>query len=290
MQNKGDNGMNITVICPLYNGEKYIEALDNSIKMQKNVEIHSIMYLLTESSDNSENILKSIGADYKLIKKEEFSHSITREQAAFEAEGDIIVFITQDVVIKDKFWLYNLVKDIVAGKCQAAFSRQLCDNETIEKYIRECNYPNESRIVSKDDIERLGLMTFFFSDAASAINKEVFVKLQGYDGKNLIISEDMYIAHKIINSGYKIKYCGDSEVIHSHNFTLKQLYKRYYDTGVFFKKNSYLKKYGTNQSGFRLLKYVGKRAWEERNFKVLFNIIPNFAARFLGMKFGGFAN
>ena len=278
--------MSVTIICPLYNAENYLENLDNSLKMQKNVHIDQIKYILTESKDNSEAILKSLGSEYKLITKGEFSHSKTREQAALEASGDILVFITQDIIIKDELWLYNLTKDIREGNCEGAFSRQICDNNTIEKYIRENNYPGVSRTVSKEDIPKLGLMTFFFSDASSAIKKSVFVELKGYDAKDLIISEDMYIAHKMIMAGYRIKYSAESKVIHSHKFTLKQLYRRYNDTGRFFKENSYLKQYGANESGFKLLKYVLKRAFEEKNFAVIFNVIPNFAARFIGMKLG----
>ena len=39
---------------------------------------------------------------------------------------------------------------------EASFSRQICDNQSIEKYTRINNYPKESRIVSKKDTERLG--------------------------------------------------------------------------------------------------------------------------------------
>lgn len=278
--------MSITIICPLYNAEHYIIGLHNSLNMQKQVDIAEIRYVLTEGKDNTENILNKLNAEYKVVKKEDFSHSITREKEAFQANGEILVFITQDVIIKDELWLYNLTKDIKEGNCEAAFSRQICDNNTIEKYIRECNYPDKSRIVSKEDIGRLGLMTFFFSDAASAIKKEIFVGLNGYDGKDLIISEDMYIAHKIIINGYRIKYAAHSKVIHSHKFKLKELYNRYKDTGKFFKENSYLKQYGANESGFKLLKYVLKRSLEEKNFSVILNLIPNFAARFIGMKVG----
>ena len=75
------------------------------------------------------------------------------------------------------------------------------------------------------------------------LNKKVFKKLKGYDNKNLPTNEDMYIAYKLITNGYRIKYCADSIVEHSHKFTFKQLYKRYYDTGIFFKQNSYLNDY-----------------------------------------------
>ena len=96
----------------------------------------------------------------------------------------------------------------------------------------------------------------------------------------------MYIAYKIIMNGYRIKYCADSVVYHSHKFTLKQLYKRYYDTGRFFKQENYLDKYGTNKSGGGLAKYILKRAIQDKNIKVLLRFIPDMAARFLGMKMG----
>ena len=96
----------------------------------------------------------------------------------------------------------------------------------------------------------------------------------------------MYIAYKLITNGYKIKYCADSEVVHSHNFTLKQQYDRYYDTGKFFKENSYLNKYKVNSAGGDLAFYILKRAIEEKNWKVIFKWLPNMGARFIGMKLG----
>lgn len=278
--------MNIDIICPLYNAEKDIEGLHKSLLKQKNVKINEIKYVLTESKDNSEEKLKKLNINFKKIKKEEFSHGLTRENEAFDSKADILVFITQDVKIVRDDWLYNLTKDIANGEVDACYSRQLCDNNTIEKYTRECNYPENSKIVTKDDIEKLGLKAFFFSDASSAIKRETFVKLKGYDHKKLIINEDMYIAYKLITNGYKIKYCADSEVVHSHVFTLKQYYDRYKDTGKFFKENSYLNNYKVNQAGGNMAKYILKRAVQDKNWSVLVKYIPNMAARFIGMKVG----
>ena len=278
--------MKIDIICPLYNAEKDIERLHRGILKQKNVEINNIKYILTDSKDNTEELLKKLKIEYTKIKKEEFSHSLTREQATLSSKADIVVFITQDIIIEREDWLYNLTKDISNGKVQACFSRQLCTNNTIEKYTREKNYPNKSRIVSKENIKELGLKTFFFSDASSAINRKIFEELNVYDGKNLPTNEDMYIAYKLITKGYKIKYCADSEVIHSHTFTLKQLYKRYYDTGLFFGMNRFIDEYGTTNAGGGLAKYILKRAIQDKNLKVLLNFIPNMAVRYIGMKKG----
>lgn len=279
--------MGITIICPIYNGEKYIKKLYKRISNQKNVNIVEIKFILTESKDKSEEILNELKLIYSKISRNDFSHSLVREKAAFEAKGDIIVFITQDINIFDENWLYELVKGIEAEECEAAFSRQIAyEDHQIEKYTRETNYPAISRIVSKNDIEKLGLMTFFFSDASSAVSKKVFLELNGYDGKDLPTNEDMYFAYKLIMSGYRIKYAANSKVIHSHNLNFKETFKRYRDIGMFFKENAYFSKYSANERGSQVAIYILKRALEEKKYSLILNLISNFSARLLGMKLG----
>ena len=241
---------------------------------------------MTKSKDNSEKILKENKFNYILIDKKDFSHSLTREKEAMKSKSDIIVFISQDIVIENTDYLYNLVNPIINGEADACYSRQLTKFDNIEKYTRESNYPDKSIIKTKDDIEKLGLKTFFFSDASSAVNTKVFKKLNGYDGKNLPINEDMYFAYKLIMNGYKIKYCADSVCYHSHNFKLKELYDRYKLTGRFFKENSYIDNFGTNKSGGGLAKYILKRAIKDKNIKVLIRFVPDMTARYIGMKVG----
>lgn len=278
--------MSIDIICPLYNAEDYILDLHHSLLRQKNVNINKIYYILTRSSDNTEIILKENNIDYELIDRCDFSHSRTREKTAFKSKSDILVFITQDIKINRCDYLYELVNPIINGYVEATFSRQIAKDNNIEKYTREKNYPNKSYVISKFDVPKMGLRTFFFSDASSAIKKDIFVKLNGYDEKDLPTNEDMYIAYKLIMNGYKIKYCSESVVIHSHNLTFKQLYKRYYDTGVFFKYNNYLKNYNTNKSGISLALYVFKRAIQELNIKVLFRYPIDMIVRYIAMKKG----
>ena len=276
----------VDIICPLYNAEKYIDNLNKSLLMQKNVNINKILYVLTESKDRTEEILKKEKLIYKKIQKKNFSHSLVRENAAKKSNADIIVFISQDIVIEREDWLENLVKPIINNEADACYSRQLTKYNNIEKYTRESNYPDVSTLKSKKDIEKLGLKTFFFSDASSAIKNETFKKLNYYDQKNLTINEDMYIAYKIIMNDYKIKYCADSVVYHSHNFKLKELYERYKLTGTFFKENNYLDKYRTTGSGANLAKYVLKRILQEREFKLFMRYPFDMAARLFGMKAG----
>ena len=283
--------MIISIICPIYNGQNYIEKLHNNILNQKleNGQSIEILYALTRSNDKSQEILdrlKDSKCYYTLIEPKDFSHSTTREMMSKKAEGEIIVFISQDIKIKNDLWLENLVNPIIKGECEASFSRQIGEDDNIEKYTRERNYPAESRIVSRNDIEKYQIRTFFYSDASSAVSTKVYRELNAYDGKRMPTNEDMYFAHKLIHAGYRIKYCADSEVYHSHDFTYKQLYKRYYDTGIFFKQNKYFKNYKSNESGVDLAKYVFKRSIEEKNYRVAVQVLPNFAIRFIAKLIG----
>lgn len=280
--------MDISIICPLYNAEKYIKGLHKNLRDQLLDEDDrlDIIYALTESNDNTENFLKENKIKYKKIKKEDFSHSYTRESMAYEYGKDIIVFISQDIYPKNDMWLKNLISSIKSGEAEASFSRQICKYNNIEKYTREFNYQDESRISSKDKIKELGLYTFFYSDASSAVKGEVYKNLKAYDGKKLLINEDMYFAEKLISNGFRIKYCADSEIYHSHDFKLVDLYKRYFDTGVFFATNQKFSNYSGNGNGISMVKYILKRSIEDKNIKVLFRVLPDFAARFIGSTLG----
>lgn len=278
--------MTLSIICPLYNAENDILRLNKSLARQEGVEVVETKYILTECGDRTEDLLKMNELDYEKIPKKKFSHSRTREKAAMVARGQILVFLTQDVVIRDSRFLAKLVAPIVSGEAQAAYARQKTKYDNIEKYTREHNYPEESSVVSKDDVERLGLKTFFFSDAAGAIDAKTFRELKGYDGKDLPISEDMYFAHKLIMSGGKIKYVADAVVYHSHKFTFKELYNRYKLTGEFMKMNPEIARYGTTAAGGGMAKHILKRALKEGNWNVICRYIPDMAARYVGMKVG----
>ena len=49
--------MKISIICPIYNAENYIEDLYFNINRQKDVYIEEINFILTESKDNTEDKL-----------------------------------------------------------------------------------------------------------------------------------------------------------------------------------------------------------------------------------------
>ena len=144
-----------------------------------------------------------------------------------EAAGETVVFLTQDAVPADEHFLENLVRPLSEEKVAVVTGRQLpkADASPMEKLVRAFNYPAESHIRSEADVGRMGIKAFFCSDVCAAYNRRVYLELGGFDYP-LKTNEDMFYAAKAIRAGYRVAYAADALVFHSHNFTLREQYRR----------------------------------------------------------------
>lgn len=283
----------VDLFCPLYNSSKYIAGIIDGVKTQSNVIVKNVVFSVTESDDDTLDIVKRLSKEnlpfnlkYFIVKKKDFSHSLTREKGMFEyCESDRVVFISDDVIIDNPDVFYNLTKNL-SEEIIHTFARQITKSKGIEKYTREKNYPLESYIVEKKDIEKLQIKAFYSSDACSAYYRPKFIELNGYDNKNMKVSEDMYYCRKALLADCKIMYCADAHVLHSHNLTIKQVYKRYYDIGLFFKQNPEFKKYKSTDSGVKLAFYILGQALKHFDIPVLVRWLPDMLARYLGKRKG----
>lgn len=283
--------IDIDIVCPIYKGSGYLEKLYQSFLIQKNVSIKNIIFPVTDSGDSEMDKIRIFVKQHNIIhfeiKPSDFSHSLTRQKAIEEyCSSKCVVMLSQDVELADENTLYNLVLPIHENKAVFCYARQISKYNNIEKYIRETNYPSESFYVTADDIEKKQLMAFFGSDSCSAYDRNVFLKIGGYAGYDVMFGEDMLYSKLIFDHGYTKKYCADAPVYHSHKFTLKQLYKRYYDNGVFLSQVKVFDKYKSTDSGFKLAFKVLGKALKHFNIPVLFRWLPDMAARYLGLRKG----
>ena len=283
--------LEVDIVIPIYKGEKYIEPLISSLRMQKKITIKRIVFAITDGKDSETqyaiDYAKNNNISFFVVEKENFSHSLTRQKAIIDyCSSNLVVMISQDIKIFENDVIYNLAKPISDEECVYSYARQICSNRTIEKYIREKNYPSDSYVVSSSDVEKMQIMAFFASDACSAYNREVFILLGGYGGYDIMMGEDMLYSKIILDAGYKKKYCANAIVEHSHKYSLKQLYDRYYETGVFYSKVKVFNEYNSTDSGVRLALYVLGRAIKRFDIPVLFRWLPDMTARYLGMKKG----
>ena len=283
--------IDIDIVCPIYKESATLEALVQSFATQKDVNIKKVVFPVTLSHTEEDDVIRDIIKRYNItsfeMEKEDFSHSLTREKAIKEyCSSKIVIMISQDIKLTNEEVFYNLVKSIDEGETVYNFAKQICTNKSIEKYIRAKNYPAESYYVTNKDVETMKFMAYFASDACSAYDRDIFIKVGGYGGYNIMMSEDALYSKIILDAGYKKKYCADAVVEHSHKYTLKQLYKRYYDTGIFQSQVTFFKDVKMEGSGMKLAMYVLKQALKHFDIPVLFRWFPDMTARYLGIKKG----
>ncbi|STO31139.1 transferase 2, rSAM/selenodomain-associated [Fusobacterium necrogenes] len=273
----------ISIIVPIYNGEKYLEKLVSKIKEQEINKKIELIALVTKSKDTS---LKKAKELFDIVLEiEKFNHAKTRHEGALKSSGGILVFITQDILPYDNQWLKNLIEPL-NEKIIASFSRQIAyeEHSNIEKIIREFNYPNKDRICNKEMKEKNGRKNIFYSDASSAIIKEKFFELGGYNFE-VPTNEDVYLANKIVENGYSFLYASQSRIWHSHQLSLKDTYKRYKDIGKFEKLYKNEIDFSKTQSeGNKVLLFLIKELLKRKNIKELIYLPFDIGARWIGYK------
>jgi len=226
--------MKVSVVIPTRNGgELWIEAV-NAIKLQSQ-SIDKIVVIDSSSSDGSFKVAVDAGFDVTSITPVQFNHGGTRNSAAKMClDCDILVFLTQDALLADRHAIKFMVDCFSDPSVAAVCGHQIPhDNANpLAIHARLFNYPAETVVRSAADISRLGIKAAFMSNSFSAYRTKVFHEL-GTFPQNTILAEDMYLTAKIIKAGYRVAYCAEAIVKHSHNYTPWEEFKRYFDTGVF---------------------------------------------------------
>ncbi len=167
------------------------------------------------------------------IRPEQFDHGGTRHQGAMMSHAQFLIYMTQDALPVNETLVENLMKAFEDEKVGAVYARQIPapDCGAIERFNRNFNYPAKSRVKSEEDLGELGIKTYFCSNTCAVYRKSVYMSLGGFETR-VIFNEDMIMAGRIIQSGYKIAYAADAQVIHSHHDSSIKLFKRSFDMAV----------------------------------------------------------
>lgn len=169
----------------------------------------------------------------KHLSKREFDHGRTRNQGVKLSRAEVFLMMTQDAMPADEYLVERLLNSLRGEKVAVAYARQLPGRESseAERYTRQFNYPDESRVKTKADLSELGIKTFFCSNVCAAYRRDIFDKLGGFVNR-AIFNEDMLYAAKAVEAGFGIAYEAQAKVYHSHNYTYRQQFKRNFDLGV----------------------------------------------------------
>ena len=280
--------MDISIIIPTLNAEHEIEALLIALDRQS-IQPNEILVVDSASEDKTiELVQKHKRVRLLEIDRQDFNHGTTRDMALNESSGDFVCFLTQDAVPVSDDYLKRLVAPMVEDSNIALVSgRQLpkADARRFEQLVRCFNYPDSPSVRSKGDLEKLGIKTFFASDACSAYRRTAYLECGGFDHVNT--NEDMLMAAKFIASGMKVAYEPCAEVYHSHNLTPSQQFARNRAVGFFLETHADDLMHASEiGEGGRLVKAVSSQLLREGNLVEFIAFAVDCCARLLGNRAG----
>lgn len=228
----------VDVIIPVYKPDQGFLTLVERLQTQT-VPVNRIILMNTEQKYLDRLLYGTTlerehhNITVKHLSKREFDHGRTRNQGVKLSDADVFVMMTQDAIPADDFLIERLLTGLRGEKTAVAYARQLPGkgSSEAERYTRQFNYPEQSRVKTKADLPELGIKTFFCSNVCAAYRRDVFDELGGFVNR-AIFNEDMLFAAKAVEAGYGIAYVSQAKVYHSHNYTYRQQFRRNFDLGV----------------------------------------------------------
>ena len=254
--------------------------------------IENIHILLIDSGTDKKYkawIPPNLNCTVKEITAKEFNHGGTRKWGMeLYPEAERYIFLTQDAILADENAIANLVVPFADDKVGAVYGRQLPhkDATLFATTAREINYASESHVYKIEDKEVHGMKTCFMSNSFAAYRRTAMEDVGGFP-TNTILSEDMYVAAKMLMKGWKIGYAADACVYHSHNYTIIQEFKRYFDIGVFHSRERWIRDtFGTAEGeGKKYAMYETKKILQTSPC-LLITMLFRDVAKFCGYRLG----
>lgn len=228
----------VDIIIPVYKPDKSFFVLIDKLEHQT-VAINKIILMNTEQKYYDRLLYgTSFLEKYRNVyvthlSKKEFNHGMTRRQGVKKSDAPIFVMMTMDAMPADEYLIERLIGPLQREDVAVSYARQMAaeGSDEIEQFTRKFNYPEEKKVKSEADIPRLGIKTFFCSNVCAAYRREIYDRQGGFP-RHAIFNEDMIYAAGCIKAGYKIAYTADAMVIHSHQYTNKEQFRRNFDLGV----------------------------------------------------------
>ncbi|ROL66979.1 rhamnosyltransferase [Pseudomonas protegens] len=248
--------LRVACVIPTYNGRQDLARLLDSLDIQSAA--FDTLIVDSSSSDGSYELALSRCPSVLRIDSRDFNHGGTRQlMVERNPDYDVYVFMTQDAYLEDTEGIARIVAPFTDPQVGAVCGRQLphLNASPLATHARLFNYPSTSQVKSLADVPTLGIKTAFMSNSFSAYRREALMQVGGFP-KHVILSEDMYVGARMLLAGWKVAYEGRACCRHSHNYSLKEEFRRYFDIGVFHAREPWIRQAfgGAGGEGLRYVK------------------------------------
>ena len=286
---------NVDVVIPVYKPDKKLQMVISRL-MGQTIVPSNIFLIHTRSSEDdwhTEQLLQEVQTEYSVVQvvsiaQEEFDHGGTRDMAMHLCKSQYVLMMTQDAMPKNGK-LIETLRNAQGEKISVVFARQepAKDCRIIERYTRTFNYPAESHsAMEKAAQTNNGIKSIFCSDVCAMYDRIAYEEVGGFPGK-VIFNEDEIFAAKSLKAGYDIRYEAQAVVIHSHNYSGVQYFKRYFDLGVSQADFSYIfNEYHAEDEGIRLVKQTFRYLMKRKSYFDIPVLFYHSGMKLIGMKLG----
>jgi glycosyltransferase involved in cell wall biosynthesis len=230
----------ITVIIPIYNANETLKECLEAI-FKNNHKNFEVIVVDDRSTDDSIQIAKNYNC--KIVElNENKGPAYARNVGAKSANGEILLFIDSDVVIKKDALmnidqLFNNNKEnVVQGIYSHEPDYESISTQYLQSYFCYYSWSNDENYTDT-------LTSCYF-----AITKKIFIESEGFNTSiKKATAEDEEFGYKLVDKGYKIFISRKLSGYHRVNNTLLKFIKRnfymYTDTiKMFLRNKTYLKK------------------------------------------------
>jgi rhamnosyltransferase len=225
----------VSILILTKNGGDEFRLCLEAVFSQSEIAQSEVIAVDSGSTDGTLEMLRKFPVRVHQIPPDEFHHARTRNFIASLAQGDILVFLSQDAIPSSTSWLKAIAANFADSSVGAVYGRQLPKpGSSLEREDALDTIYGTQRIV-KDPAHRngLGYRFYHFSDVNAAIRRSVWEHTNFPE--DLRVFEDLGIAKRILDGGWKIVYEPEACVYHSHHHTTIGLFKRYFDIGYTLK-------------------------------------------------------
>lgn len=222
----------VGIFIPILNAEEELVELLPALQKLRPLPAQ-VLFVDSDSTDKSREIIARAGYPCKVIRREDFGHGRTRNMALQEMDVDIIVYLTQDAIPQRADLIDALTAPFADPKIAHTVARQLPHaNATLNaQFSRGFNYPATGYRHTLVDFESKGIRAIFTSNSCAAYRRSALAEIGGFI-TGIPSNEDAVAVGMLLKAGYAMEYVAQAEVSHSHNYSFREEFRRYFDTGV----------------------------------------------------------
>lgn len=256
----------VAIIVPTCNAARCWEKFSHGIRLQ-NIPSKQVVIIDSSSDDGTRKLAETEGFQVFCIQRKDFNHGGTRQLAVtFAPWAEIAVFLTQDAILNAPNAVDKLIAPFQDSEVGATYGRQLARPGAgpIEEHARLFNYPETSVLRTYESRKTLGIKAAFLSNSFAAYRISALLSVGGFPS-DIIMAEDAVVAARMLMAGYKTMYVAEATVFHSHDYSITEEFRRYFDTGVYHHRETWLRENfgGAGGEGKKFvlseLSYLGRR-------------------------------